>query len=730
MRFRQHIIQGFCSILLLLLLAEPAQSQRVFVNDGNSFYELTGGAGSCTYSYIFNQCEPTVGSGIFSMAVYKDTIYYLKGTQLHSFKMGVAGSCTTYPTAIGNINSMTVDPNGILYFATSSLLRYNPYTNQLTNLGNLAPASAGDLIFFNGKLLLAGNPPGIYEIDINNPSASTLYMGTNGLGFYGLISYPVPCGNSRYFGLVPSNGNTTMYELDLVNKVVLGNTCNINGVFVFDAGSTTEGGISAGITITSLQVTQPCPPTLTGNINIQAVRDGFTVNYTLNGTTTNTTGIFNNLPIGQYTIHMESGACQADTVVTITPGLNPLIGVQQTNPNNCDANNGSVTLTASTGQLPITYTMLNNGLIQANGTFNNLVPGIYQFSIKDASGCSKDTTITLVQQSPPFVQGVQLGAAYCGSNNGFIKLNMAGGDTSGVTTSLSGAAFFPQVSYNNLGPGSYNIQARRGAGCFFDTTVIIGNIIDPKPPLAATVNPQVCYLNNGSINIIAAANGYTFGYQLNGGAFGSNGNFSNLAPGSYLVGIRNQYGCTWDTTLVIKPYPKVPVSATAATINPDCEKIFNGSITVTATGAAGPYTLWLNNRSFTSGQPITGLTEGSYTITINDKDGCAVDSITEQLTIKPEPRCLTVFVPSAFTPNGDGRNDVFRPANAFFTQNMRLQVFNRYGQMIYNGTGPNAKWDGTYKGANQTAGAYVYWLTYTDYLGMNKRVKGNFILIR
>lgn len=729
MRFRQYII-SCVGLLLLQSLIGTASAQRVFVNVPNGFYELTGGAGNCTWVPLNNECVPTTSTGTYSMAVYKDTIYYLNGTQLYSFKIGASGSCQSYGT-IGTFTSMTVDPNGILYFASSFLWRYDPYNNQLTNLGNMPFSSAGDLIFFNGKLLLAGNPPGIYEINIANPGASTLYMDTNGLGFFGLVSYPVPCGNSRYFGLVPiTSGGTRMYELDLVSKTVLGNTCNLAGLNVYDAGSTTEGGISAGITITSLQVTQPCPPTLTGNINIQAIRDGFTVNYTLNGSTTNTTGIFNNLPIGQYNLHLEANGCALDTVINITPGLNPVIGVQQTNPNNCDGNNGSVTLTASTGHLPITYTMLNNGQQQANGAFNNLVPGIYQFNIKDAAGCSKDTTITLVQQPPLFVQSVQLDGVHCGSNTGFIKLNLAGGDTSGVTTSLSGAAFLPQVSYYNLGPGIYNIQAKRGTGCFFDTTVIIANIIDPKPQLTATVNPQVCYLNNGSINITAAANGYTFGYQLNGGGFGSNGNFSNLAPGSYLIGIRNQYGCTWDTTLVIKPYPKVPVSATAATINPDCEKIFNGSITVTATGAVGPYSLSLNNRPYTNGQPITGLTEGSYTITINDKDGCVVDSITEQLTIKLEPRCLTVYVPSAFTPNGDGRNDVFRPANAFFTQNMRLQVFNRYGQMIYNGTGPNAKWDGTYKGANQTAGAYVYWLTYTDYLGAAKRVKGNFILIR
>jgi gliding motility-associated-like protein len=730
MRPRPSIILSL--ILVLLLLTTGTTAQRVFVNMPNGLLELNGPAGSCTSVPLTNECAAQFGSSTFSIAVYKDTLYYLDGSTLRSFKIGVPGSCRTYPTTIGGYNSMTVGQNGVLYFSSNQLVSYNPYTNVLTNHGTLPFGSGGDLIFFNGKLLLAGVPSGIYEINIANPMASTLYMGIGGLQFYGLMSYPVPCGNSRYFGLNPSGNGTTLYELDLVNKVVLGSVCAINNLTIYDAGSTTETGINAGITITNLQVTQPCPPANTGQISIQGVLDTFAITYTLNNTTTNTTGIFNNVPIGQHTVRLSANGCTTDTTIVIRPGLSQQVDVQKADANNCEGNNGSVTLTGSSGHPPVLYQLQGSGQqAQPNGTFNNLLPGTYQFTVNDAAGCSRNVTVTIALLPPVFVTGAQVAASRCGQNNGSIRLSLAGGDTVGVTTSVNGAAFVPQVSYANLQPGTYNIQARRGTRCFFDTTIVIADVVDPKPSLAVQITNQRCFVNNGSIIITASgAADQTFAYQLNGAGYSTVNRFDSLTPGLYQLGIRNQYGCAWDTSVVVRAYPKLPVLLNTAAINPLCEEPFGGSIRVTVSGTETPYSLQLGNRSIPSGQLITGLSDGSYTIYVQNRDGCVVDSVKQVLTVKVEPRCIVVYVPTAFTPNGDGRNDLFRPLQTYFTRNMRLQVFNRFGQAVYNGTGPNVQWDGTFKGAPQLAGSYVYWLTYTDYLGMLKKVKGNVVLIR
>jgi gliding motility-associated-like protein len=715
----------------MVMAKAPLFGQKVFVNTPDAFYELTGGAGNCSYVPVNNECSPGLPNNPFSMAVYKDTLYYTDGNTLYSFKIGVPGSCRTY-AAVGGHNSMTVDINGILYFASNVLVRYNPYTNQLDNLGSIPFSSAGDLVFFNNKLLLAGTPAAIYEINISNPQSSTQYMNTNGIIFYGFISYPVPCGNSRYFGLSPSSGGTAMYELDLASKTIIGNNCDLNNIEVYDAGSTTEGGINAGLNISNFTITHPCPPALTGSISIQAVLAGFNSSYTLNNSITNTTGIFNNVPVGTHTIHVIAGSCILDTIVTIFPGLNPLITVQKSNPNNCNADNGSILLAASSAHLPITYTLHTTGQQQSNGSFTNLSQGNYVFTIKDAAGCTKDTSVTLTAMAPAvFVQSIATNDVHCNSNKGAVLIKIAGDDTSGVLTSLSMGTYVPKVSYHNLAPGTYNIRVKKGSLCFFDTTVIIASLIDPKPQIIIQKKDQYCFTNNGSIKINATVTGFSYQYQINGSGFSNTSNFSNQPPGLYTINIQNQFGCQWDTSTVIMPYNIKPFTTTITTTDPTCKAPFTGSLSVFIKGQQEPYYIILNgSNTYSNSQVIVGLTDQVYNIVVYNSDGCAIDSTSKRLTINYEPSCDNVFVPNGFSPNGDNLNDYFRPNYSYFAKNITMKIFNRLGEIVYSGSGYGIQWDGKFKGVNQTAGGYVYLITYKDYSGTSKKIKGSLLLIR
>ncbi len=67
-----------------------------------------------------------------------------------------------------------------------------------------------------------------------------------------------------------------------------------------------------------------------------------------------------------------------------------------------------------------------------------------------------------------------------------------------------------------------------------------------------------------------------------------------------------------------------------------------------------------------------------------------------------------VYIPNAFTPNGDGKNDTWYIETLRAYPGAEVQVFNRYGQKIFDNNGKNIWWDGTFKGVSQDAGAYVY----------------------
>jgi gliding motility-associated-like protein len=89
-----------------------------------------------------------------------------------------------------------------------------------------------------------------------------------------------------------------------------------------------------------------------------------------------------------------------------------------------------------------------------------------------------------------------------------------------------------------------------------------------------------------------------------------------------------------------------------------------------------------------------------------------------------------IFMPSAFTPNGDGKNDVFRPVLAGISSLDYFRVFNRWGQLVYATVRNGEGWDGTIGGKPQETGTFVYMVQGKDYTGKVHFKKGTFILVR
>ncbi len=112
-------------------------------------------------------------------------------------------------------------------------------------------------------------------------------------------------------------------------------------------------------------------------------------------------------------------------------------------------------------------------------------------------------------------------------------------------------------------------------------------------------------------------------------------------------------------------------------------------------------------------------------LTVTDPFGCGA-SYTKQ--INPD-ECCTVAFPSAYTPNGDGKNDVFRPIFAGFRRFHIFRVSNRWGQTIFECANTNPSWDGVFNGIPQDMGTYYYYIKY-DCGGKTIEKKGDITLIR
>ncbi|HIF14945.1 MAG TPA: gliding motility-associated C-terminal domain-containing protein, partial [Bacteroidetes bacterium] len=128
------------------------------------------------------------------------------------------------------------------------------------------------------------------------------------------------------------------------------------------------------------------------------------------------------------------------------------------------------------------------------------------------------------------------------------------------------------------------------------------------------------------------------------------------------------------------------------------------------------------NTSTVTTSPLETIT---YTVSVTNEFGCVNhDEIT--ITVYSEAR---MAIPKAFTPNGDGRNDVLY----YYEKGMsktNLMIFNRWGQMVFESTGPNIGWDGKLNGVDLEMDSYTYYLTGTTLVNEIINQKGNISLIR
>jgi gliding motility-associated-like protein len=123
-------------------------------------------------------------------------------------------------------------------------------------------------------------------------------------------------------------------------------------------------------------------------------------------------------------------------------------------------------------------------------------------------------------------------------------------------------------------------------------------------------------------------------------------------------------------------------------------------------------------------QPIDKLT---YKVFVYNDAGCVDSSF---IQIKVFAKGTTVYVPTGFTPNNDGQNDMIRPILAGVIQLKYFRIYNRYGQMVFNTSTPGAGWNGKYNSIEQPSGNYVWMVDVINYDNTITQLKGTVMLIR
>ena len=344
--------------------------------------------------------------------------------------------------------------------------------------------------------------------------------------------------------------------------------------------------------------------------------------YSLNGTSYQTSYIFNKLAAGTYTVYVKDGKGCISTLSDVTLSQSSTLKASVTSKTNesCKGNDGSITVAASGGSGPYTYS-LNGIYFQSSGTFNNLPADTYSVKVKDSKTCTVTVTgITISQVSNLTSSLASKTNESCKGDDGSITVTASGG-TGPYLYSLNGINYQSSNTFSNLSAGTYNVKVKDSKTC---TSTVSGISISQSSTLTSSLLSKTnasCSDNDGSITVVGSGGNSPYYYILSNGTYQSTGNFKNLQAGTYNVWVVDSKKCYSSINgITISEISTLSVGVSSKT-NESCADN-DGSITVSASGGKGPYQYSLNGGYYRTSNTFSNLGSGTYKVTVKDYVGC------------------------------------------------------------------------------------------------------------
>ena len=368
-----------------------------------------------------------------------------------------------------------------------------------------------------------------------------------------------------------------------------------------------------------------------------------------------------------------------------------------TNPGTLCSNDAAFDLTAaSTGG-----TWSGTGITDAtNGTFDpaNAGAGTHTITYNVGTGtCAGTDQIDIIVNQTPIAIITNPGD-FCSTDDAVnLIATPTGGTWSGTgITDINAGTFDPSSATIGANIVTYNITVN-GCSGIDQTTINVNNSpnvnIDPAGPF--------CF-DYITVQLTAASEGGTW----SGAGVSSNGEFNIAQAGVGIHEINYEFGgnCGGIGTIEIEIYPS-DIDAHYMVYSPLCIGGKDGYVEFNLNGGTPPYTLEWGEDSYTASNIIPDLTGGHYVVTVIDNNGCSIE-VDDIIVENGKQDCI--YIPNAFTPNGDGINDEWVIANLISFSNYGVKVFNRWGQEVYSGVAGSDPWDGTLNNKPLPTGAYVY----------------------
>jgi hypothetical protein len=469
---------------------------------------------------------------------------------------------------------------------------------------------------------------------LNNGSvtgnSTSLYSSTN-YSLYGVNSNFITSGNTNTDSITFGNLSAGTYYLGVID---LGGCSAFSQTFIIQESENLNFGLYA-------VPNSSCGGAPLGKVIVTGQTGLAPFSYLWNNGQTGST--ITGLTAGNYSVAVtDSFGCTLSKSAQIV-NVDPVgLGIFTSTAPTCLQSNGVINMTITGGTSPFYYSAsTGNVLVSYSRTFSisGLSAGQYNFQVTDAGLCQMFAGTTL--ETPQGIASVTVQGqnSTCSSTNGSITINVVGGSTPYTYTLISPNGNQLNVNnsqttqiFQNLGTGTYTVGVSDNSGCSYlqETTLIAQN----KFTISTNVVGTSCNQNNGSVTITSTTGGtLPLDYSVDGiqNVFDTNLSavtFNNLTSGTHIVTVTDADGCTQTSNILVPSSQSLNYSL----FSTSCGSGNNGKITAFITSGEPPFSFnWSDNVPNEPQQiEITGLTAGTYSLTIVDTNGC---SLTRSTTI-------------------------------------------------------------------------------------------------
>ena len=396
-------------------------------------------------------------------------------------------------------------------------------------------------------------------------------------------------------------------------------------------------------------------------------------------------------------------------------------------------NNGQVEIRISGGNGG--YAFFYNGQIIPGdqNVFDNLSAGLFDLSIRDGSNCLGFVQLDIPQPDSLVVNLDTSDISCFGANDGQITPLVAGG-TGTYSFNWPDIMVSDSVA-DGLSQGQYQLLVTDQNGCVANAEALITE----PPPLGILIDStldNICFGQaNGAIYFDGFGGSPPFQYSIDGNNFSETLAFQGLRAGTYTISIRDNRGCiNTQEAMILEPEALLVDAGRDTSVNLG----FSVQLLATHQPSGKPVDYQWQPEGDCSDcqfQEVMPLISTFYVVTIVDDDGCTASDSVEVAVFANRP----VYIPNAFTPDGDGRNDrvtIYTGAAGQQVRGIRtFHIFDRWGEEVFEGRNLNLNdesvgWDGTFKGQPMNPGVFVYVAEVEFIDGSMLQFEGDITLIR